>query len=110
MYRVCYNRLYVEIGVVQSRVEMGTTCDARVRYVSTPCAVGSCFQSRQANGKLIVYTILTCCLEQHTTKRVRFSNYTTNDVSELEAKVAQLQLANERLRLAALPLAPTDQK
>ena len=89
---------------------MGTTCDARVKYADSPCAVGSCFQSKLVNGKLTVYTILSCCLEQRSPKRVRFSNYTTDEVSELEAKLAQLELANERLKQAAPPLGPSDQK
>ena len=103
MYRVCYNRLEVNVDIVQSdvrstpRVEMGTTCDARVKYVDSPCAVGSYFQSKPVNGKLTVCTILTCCLEEHTTKRVRFSDYNTDQVSELKAQIAKLELANAKL-------------
>ena len=100
MYRVCYNRLEVDVDIVQSdstpRVEMGTTCDARIKNVDSPCAVGSCFQSK-TNGKLIVYTILTCYLEERTTKRVRFSDYDTDEASELKAQIAKLELANAKL-------------
>ena len=102
MYRVCYNRLGVDADIVQAdvrstpRVEMGTTCDARVKYVDSPCAVGSCFQSKPANGKLTVCTVLTCCLEERTTKRVRFSDYNTDEVSELKAQIAKLELSKRK--------------
>ena len=96
MYRLCYNRLDVDTDIAQGEVEMWTACDARIKYVDSPCAVGSCFQSK-TNGKLIVYTILTCCLEERTTKRVRFSNDDTGQVSELKAQIAKLELANAKL-------------
>ena len=100
---MCYNRLEVNVDIVQSdvrstpRVEMGTTCDARVKYVDSPYAAGTCFQSKQVNGKLTVYTALTCCLEERTTKRVRFSDYDTDEASELKAQIAKLELANAKL-------------
>lgn len=103
MYRVCYNRLKIDVDIVQPEVfstpivEMGTTCDARVKYMDTPCAVGSCFQSRHEDGQLTVYTILTCCLEEYTPKRVRFSDYDTDEASELKAQIAKLELANAKL-------------
>ena len=96
MYRVCYNRLGVDTDIVQGKVKLWTTCDARIKYVDSPCAVGSCFQSK-TNGKLIVYTVLTCCLEERTTKRVRFSDYDTDEASELRARIAKLESANAKL-------------
>ena len=97
MCRLCYNRLDVHTDIVQEEVEMWTTCGARIKYVDSPRAVGSCPQSKEANGKLIVYTILTCCLEERTAKRIRFSDYDTDQVSELKAQIAKLELANARL-------------
>ena len=113
MYRLCYNRLEIDVGIVQPEifskpsVEIATTCDVRVKYVKSPSVVGSCYQSEQFEGKVVVYTILSCCLEEHSPKRVRFSNYETDEVSELKAKLAQLELANERFRQAAPLLAPS---
>ena len=113
MYRLCYNRLDIDVGIVQPEifskpaVEIAATCDVRVKYVNTPSVVGSCYRSEQP-GKVVVYTILSCVLEQRSPERVRFSNYVTDEVSELKAKLAQLELSNERLKQAAPPLGPSD--
>lgn len=101
MYRVVYNKLEFNADVVQANffdrptVEITSAdVEARVKYLETPCSVGATFQSKVVDGSYVVYTVLSCTLEERNAKRVRFTAYRTNEVEDLEAKIARLELEN----------------
>ena len=100
MYRIVYNRLEVDATIERSEIfdipkcTMGAIVEARVQYVDKPVAVGTTLQKVVCNGKILFYTVISCCLEERDGTRVRFTNYETDEVRELEASIARLELEN----------------
>lgn len=103
MYRCVYNRLEVDASIEQSeffdkpKCAMGAMVEARVQYVDKPVAVGTTLQKVVCDGKMLFYTVISCCLEERDGKRVRFTNYESDEVRELQANIARLELENGML-------------
>ena len=75
----------------------GAIVEARVQYVDKPVAVGTTLQKVVCDGKMLFYTVISCCLEERDGKQVRFTNYESDEVRELQANIARLELENGML-------------